>query len=365
MLADVSTDRAPSEVTHTDPTSCANELELRRRQRPRRWASGLLARGAFRLEHGTKVMIGSVRRSWKRWVMVILGVAAFAVIDPSLATKALEVIALLAIGIGTLVGGMFALMAAGYAVRGHYVGLLIRDAELRHDDAVDDAAHLERRIEILKQSRDRRGWRYVANGSKRSRPPDSPRLAGQGWRKIALAPVTVPLFLAGVCVAAVRALSRWEALHADDGYAEPPTSIVRAITLCRQLPPDAMSVVGIVLMWVLPAIVIVEFSYVVNGAGSHPADLAAGALVWGLVLTIPGELPRYLRGRVRLVLWLVGIATLVWIGQLPHHRSEVDAFLNGMSFTVRIDLAGLVMLMLLVAARTIPDEGEWKRIPRN
>jgi hypothetical protein len=195
VLADVSTDRAPSEVTHTDPTSCANELELRRRQRPRRWASGLLARGAFRLEHGTKVMIGSVRRSWKRWVMVILGVAAFAVIDPSLATKALEVIALLAIGIGTLVGGMFALMAAGYAVRGHYVGLLIRDAELRHDDAVDDAAHLERRIEILKQSRDRRGWRYVAIRSKRSRPPDSPRLAGQGWRKIALAPVTVPRFL--------------------------------------------------------------------------------------------------------------------------------------------------------------------------
>jgi hypothetical protein len=307
----------------------------------------------------TSNVAGVLRAHWKALSMFAGAAVALGVAAPT----ALATLVLLAICIAALFAAVVVLWMLAHAMRGRYIDLLIREARSRRVEALESAASLQRRVDILTEAKLRPGWRY-ASISDPARPKGFLRrlwLPGDGWRRIALAPVSLPVFAVALPFATVRSLASWDALHADDGYAGPPASIVRAITLFRQLPPYAMSLLCLA-MWVLPVVVIAVFSDPAKGVGAHPGLVAVGALSWGLVLAVPGELPARVRGRIRVGLWLLGIAILIGADQQRHPHTGFESFLYGVRFTVVIDLVALLMLMPLIAVRSVPKRGEWRRI---
>ena len=254
-----------------------------------------------------------------------------------------------------------------HMARDPYLGWLIRSAERSQAAFKEESLRFERRAQILRQAKEfGSSWEYVA-----MRPGEKGFVArlylpGRGWMKWMFAPITIPVYIIAFLIAIVPRLSTWESFHADDGYAEPPGSIVRILTHWRQIPPQNVSGT-LFLGYVVPFVLILVFEDPLSSAGnspaaqSHPAILAVGVLAWALLLTLTGELDMSIRGKARMTVWLAGLAVWIWASYSVHNRSQVEAFVLGARFTIFTDFAGLFVLMWLVAMRELPEKGEWRK----
>jgi hypothetical protein len=306
------------------------------------------------------------RPSRREMALTLIGVAT---VIAGIATNAwpvqlLAIAALLGLGIRAV----WWILVLLFMAREPYLNWLIRSAEKNRDSLQEEAHRFERRAEILRQAKQYGSdWQYVAKRSQKKKGLLSRLfLPGQGWRKWAYAPFTFPAFIAACLVAAVPGLARWEAFHAEGGYAEPPASLMRIFMLWRQIPPQNISGT-LILGYFVPPVLLLIFADPLTAAGQspatrfHPQLLAIGVLAWALLLTLPGELGIGSRGKVRVALWLAGLGLIIWANLNVHRGNAVEAFALGARFTIITDYVGMFVLMWLVSAKNLPEEGEWRK----
>lgn len=164
----------------------------------------------------------------------------------------------------------------------------------------------------------------------------------KGFRVIVFAPVTVVASL----LAAIVGLSRWEQLHAEDGYAEPPRNLWRCIVLWRQARWSARATYVMALFAAAATWGILEPEF----SSSDPKAAALAAAAWLLLLAVPGELAASLRGRMRAALWSIEFVLWIAFESVGEHSAVID----GVRLSASADLVGLVLISLLLWAREWP-----------
>jgi hypothetical protein len=179
------------------------------------------------------------------------------------------------------------------------------------------------------------------------------------WRREQLRRWHIPrgLRLLATPFAALFCLARWEELHADDGYAEPPGNIWRIVRLWRQA---RWGFFGTALMAACATAATWAFVLRPTFPPAH-ADIALlAAAVWLIVLSLPGELPMSLRGPVRMLIWAAEFVLWVGFDQVDGKSSGIvlngvaRGIVEGVRYSAIADLFGLILIALLIWARDWP-----------
>lgn len=218
------------------------------------------------------------------------------------------------------------------------------------DEAQPDAERLDRRIAALDRL-------ARAPGEPWARVRWSRGL--MQWRADQLQRWNVPFGLRTLATipAAIVGLARWEALHAEDGYCEPPANVWRCIRLWRQArwgPVGTATLAG----W--GALATWEFVLRPAFPEQHVDVAVLAAAIWLMVLALPAELPLSVRGRVRCVLWVIEFVLWLVFDQTGGQGNGVvlhgsaSAVVDGVRYSAIADLIGLAILAVLVWARDWP-----------
>ena len=249
-------------------------------------------------------------------------------------------------GVGERVGGMASIAGLRLA----RIERMRAAAIKARDQAQPDSERLDRRIAALDRL-------ARAPGQPWARVRWSRGLLQ--WRADQLRRWKVPygLRILATIPAAVVGLARWEALHAEDGYCEPPANVWRCGRLWRQarwgpIGTAILAAAGAFATWVF----VLRPTF-----PERDADLAVlAAAIWLMVLSLPGELPLSVRGRVRCVLWAIEFVLWLAFDQTGGQGNGVvlhgsaSAVVDGVRYSAIADLIGLAILAVLVWARDWP-----------